>query len=128
MRITVWPPRMKRQGRILDICRRLSFAWTERDSITLRVLESGSGPRGFRVLISGKLCSLKLLRVERPMPLTARTFPQRSRSQGRPKAAALAGLPLDGGESEGKLKYVGVDFFETSCAIATNQLVLKKTL
>ena len=29
-------------------------------------------------------------------------FPQRSRSQGRPQGVALAGMPLDGGESGGK--------------------------
>lgn len=40
--------------------------------------------------------------AERPLPLTARTVPERSRSQGRPSEAALAGLPLDGGESGGK--------------------------
>ena len=36
------------------------------------------------------------------MPLMGGVFPQRSRSQGRPSGAALAGLPLDAGESEGK--------------------------
>jgi hypothetical protein len=55
------------------------------------------------------------------------SFPQRSRSQGRPEGAALAGLPLDGGGSEGNLKHVCVHFYETACAAATNQLVLKKT-
>ncbi len=33
--------------------------------------------------------------------LIARRFPQRSRGQGRPSAAASAGMTLDGGESEG---------------------------
>ena len=56
------------------------------------------------------------------------SFPQRSRSQGRPEGAALAGLPLDGGESEGNLKHARGHFWETACASATNQLVLKKTL
>ena len=33
----------------------------------------------------------------------AGSLPQRSRSQGRPSGSALAGLPVDGGESEGNL-------------------------
>src|SRR5258707_14454111 len=43
--------------------------------------------------------------AERPTPLLARSVPQRSRSQGRPSGAASAGLPLDGGESEGKARW-----------------------
>ena len=64
------------------------------------------------------------LRQERLIPLIMAAFPQRSRSQERPSGAASAGLPLDGGESEGNLKHVHVHFCET----ATNQLVSKKTL
>jgi len=38
----------------------------------------------------------------------AGSLPQRSRSEGRPSGFALAGLPLDGGESEGNLTaYIG---------------------
>ena len=40
MRMTVWSPRTKRHGRILDNCRRLSFAFTDRDSITPSLLGS----------------------------------------------------------------------------------------
>ena len=36
------------------------------------------------------------------------SLPQRSRGQGRPSAAASAGLTLDGGDSEGNLtSYIG---------------------
>jgi len=42
--------------------------------------------------------------VQRPTLLMAESLPQQSRSQGRPWGAASAGLPLDGGESEGSLR------------------------
>jgi hypothetical protein len=56
--------------------------------------------------ISWRLDDWDLLGTERPMPLMREVLPQLSRSQGRPPGAAPAGLPLDGGESEGIRVYL----------------------
>jgi hypothetical protein len=55
-------------------------------------------------------------RVARLLPLAVKTFRHCSRIRERPLEVASAGLPPDVGRSEGKLKYVSGNVYETASA------------